>query len=106
MWDFNARYNGDPKVYEQGGQPAAVPTGYWIDFTGLARAYGWERLPALVNWLTYFSAARFNQFVMSEGLDWQSALFELYPPEAVATATPPVQPPVSPTAAGPLPTSP
>lgn len=83
-WDLDARYNGDPKVYEQGGQLGPTPGGYWIDFTELARCYGWQRLPALVSWITYYPAARFNQFVMAEDLDWSSAMAEVYPPEALS----------------------
>ncbi len=83
-WDLDARFNGDAKVYEQGGQLAAIPEGYWVDFTELAGRYGWERQPALINWLTYYPAARFNQFVHREGLDWASAMAELYPPEALS----------------------
>ncbi|MDZ4185370.1 MAG: hypothetical protein U1D97_10380, partial [Desulfuromonadales bacterium] len=87
-WDISARYAGNPQAYEQGGRLASVPDGYWVDFTELAQRYGWVRLPALVNWRTYFQAARFNQFVLNEGLDWNAALQEIYPPEALATATP------------------
>ncbi|HBX70058.1 MAG TPA: hypothetical protein DEH25_11955 [Chloroflexi bacterium] len=88
-WDFNARYSGLPRPYEQGGMLAeTVPTGYWVDMTWLAAAYDWEVLPALANWRTLYSAARFNQFVKTDGLDWKSAMLELYPPEALQTATP------------------
>jgi TolB protein len=85
-WDLDARYNGDAKVYEQGGQLAEIPQGYWIDFTELAGRYGWERQPALVNWLTYYPATRFNQFVLRGGLDWSAAMAELYPPEALSAS--------------------
>ena len=54
-WDLNARYELDPVTYEAGGKYAAVPAGYWIDFTALAQAYGWERLPALPNWRNYYA---------------------------------------------------
>ncbi|HXD11326.1 MAG TPA: DPP IV N-terminal domain-containing protein, partial [Anaerolineales bacterium] len=36
-WDLGARYNLDPKVYEQGGEYSEVPPGYWVDVTSLAR---------------------------------------------------------------------
>jgi len=88
-WNFDARYSGDPLPYEQGGALAeAVPSGYWVDMTALAAAYDWEALPALANWRTAYSAARFNQFVKTDGLDWKTAMLELYPPEALYTATP------------------
>lgn len=33
-WNFNARFEGDPLLYEQGGYIGeVVPAGYWIDFT-------------------------------------------------------------------------
>lgn len=101
-WNLDARNNGDPQTYEQGGALDEIPQGYWIDFTELAGRYGWERLPALISWITYYPAARFNQFVMREGLDWRSAMAELYPPEAMQTPT------VAPTAAispSPMPTN-
>lgn len=86
-WDLSARFNGDPDSYENGGIPSAVPQGYWVDFTEIARRYGWQRLPALSNWRTYYSATLFNTFIMNDGLDWDSAMAELYPSEALATVT-------------------
>jgi TolB protein len=87
-WDLNARYTGGSRAYEAGGRAGAVPSGYWIDFTELASRYGWERMPALNNWRTFYPAARFNQFILPAGLDWPSAMAEVYPPEALMTATP------------------
>ena len=88
-WDFNSRYNGDTTTYEQGGSvQASIPLGYWIDFTELARSYGWERLPALTTWRASYPAARFNEFAKTDGLDWQTAMLELYPPETMITPSP------------------
>lgn len=87
LWDLEARYNGDPRIYEQGGVAVPIPEGYWIDFTELASRYGWSRLPALINWRTYYPAARFNQFALSTGMDWQTAIQEIYPPEILQTPT-------------------
>lgn len=87
-WDISARYEGSPQAYERGGQLAPVAEGYWVDVTDIALRYGWERLPAMSNWRTYFPGTRFNQFVYSAGLDWYAAMAEIYPPEALATSTP------------------
>ena len=87
VWDINARFAGDPSAYERGGQVGDVLPGYWVDLTELAHQFGWERLPSRNNWRTYFPAIRFNQFVFREGLDWNTAMRELYPPEALATPT-------------------
>jgi TolB protein len=87
-WDFLARHSGDPWAYEQGGMREEIPAGYWLDFTRLAAAYGWGRQPALSTWRSAYSAARFNEYILAEGLDWFSAMLEIYPREALNTTTP------------------
>ncbi len=88
-WNFDARYSGIPLPYEQGGALAeTVPPGYWIDMTWIAAVVDWEILPAISNWRAVYTSARFNQFVKTDGLDWKTAMLEIYPPEALQTATP------------------
>lgn len=97
-WDFNARYSGDTVAYEQGGETLeGIPSGYWIDFTRLAASYGWQRLPALTDWRAAYASARFNEFIFTSGLDWHSAMLELYPPEVLVTPSPVVPPTRTPT---------
>ncbi len=97
-WDLNARYSGDPQIYEQGGSLAgSIPGGYWLDFTNMAASYGWERLPALINWRTFYPGIRFNQFVLKDGLDWQTAMLQIYPREILITPTPVLPPSPTPT---------
>lgn len=88
-WDFDARYRAEPGPYEQGGEVSgtALP-GYWVDMTDLAMAFGWQRMPALARWRSVYSDARFNEFVRTDGLDWQTAMLELYPQEVVISPTP------------------
>lgn len=86
-WSLDARYNGDPRTYEQGGAFIPIPNGYWVDFTELAGRFGWQPVPALQNWRTFYPAARFNQFVKTDGLDWNEAMAQFYPPEALQTPT-------------------
>jgi TolB protein len=95
-WNLSARYELDPRKYEQGGEYALVPAGYWADITALANAYGWERLPALPNWRTYYAGTRFTEFALTGGLDWYSAMRELYPPEALITPTRILPPTITP----------
>ena len=88
-WDFDARFQGSGIAYDQGGRMKSnIPGGYYLDFTQLARDYGFERLPALANWRTYYHGARFHEFVYRAGLDWQQAMLQLYPAEALITPTP------------------
>jgi TolB protein len=102
-WDLSARYNLDPKVYEQGGKYSDVPGGYWVDVTSLAVQYGWERVPALPNWRTYYRGARFTEFALTSGETWYTAMLELYPPEVLVTPTRLLPPTITPTRT-PLPT--
>lgn len=95
-WDLNARYNGDPKAYEAGGAITST-SGYWIDFTALAASYGWERVPSLSNWRTFYSGIRFNEYVQLDDLTWQGAMMKIYPPEAMLTLTPVMPPTITPT---------
>lgn len=87
-WDFDARYQSNQESYELGGARFEnLPIGYWADFSEMARAFGWERLPALPTWQSSFPAARFGEFVLSGRQDWRSAMLELYPGEALVTPT-------------------
>jgi TolB protein len=97
-WDFTTRYSGTPQAYENGGALApTIPSGYWIDFTRLAAAYGWHRLPALSSWRQAFSVAQYNKFAFTENLDWFSAMLQIYPRAALNTYTPVPSPTNTPT---------
>jgi len=88
-WEFNARYRAEIDSYEQGGALAeGVQPGYWIDMTQLAASYGWKRLPSLQTWQSVLSAARFNEFVRTDDLEWIIAMMELYPEEVLLSPTP------------------
>jgi TolB protein len=96
-WDLSARYNLDPQIYEQGGTYSEVPPGYWVDITSLAAQYGWERVPALPNWRTFYAGARFTEFALTGGLDWHTAMLQLYPPDVLLTPTRLLPPTLTPT---------
>ncbi|HKZ55292.1 MAG TPA: hypothetical protein VJ123_07420 [Anaerolineales bacterium] len=88
-WEFRTRFTGDPSAYDAGGTlKEVIPSGYFVDFTALAAAYGFDRLPALPGWRTYFLGARFNEFALTDELDWTSAMLEIYPPSSIVTPTP------------------
>jgi TolB protein len=96
-WDFDAR-TGSSQAYENGGALMdSIPEGYWVDLTSLASEYGWDRLPALTNWRTYYAGAHFNELAYIQGTDWYSAMLELYPPEALMTPTVVIPPTRTPT---------
>ena len=83
VWDFKSRSSGKLLAYENGGEVVSAPSGYWVDFTELASRLGWERLPSLNNWRSYFPGILFNTFILRQGLSWQEALLDLYPQEQV-----------------------
>ncbi len=92
-WNFLSRYENDTSAYEAGGKlETETPAGYWFDFTAFAERYGWRREPALTNWLTDYSAARFNEFANTGDLDWRQAMLEIYPPEVFLTPSPVLPP--------------
>ena len=96
-WNLRARYNLDPQAYEQGGEYSDVPSGYWVDITSLANQYGWERVPALSNWRTFYRGARFTEFALTDHLDWYTAMLQLYPPDILVTPTRLLPPTLTPT---------
>ncbi len=102
-WNLTARFQGDPLAYERGGALEAVPAGYWVDFTRMASAYGWQRMPALSSWRVAYSGARYNEFVLTDGYDWMSAMLEIYPQAALNTPTPVSSPTPTPTVTNTLP---
>jgi TolB protein len=96
-WDFSARTTSS-SAYENGGQlMSSIPAGYWLDLTALAAQYGWERLPALTNWRTYYAGARLNELAFIQGLDWRTAMLQIYPPDVLVTPTIVIPPTRTPT---------
>jgi len=88
-WNLGARYSGTESDYQAGGEPAeSLPDDTWLDFTTLAADYGFERVPALNNWRSYYQGALFNLFVYRQGLTWEEAMRQLYSPEELATIMP------------------
>ncbi len=88
-WDFEARYIADPVAYDLGGaEKTDIPEGYYIDFTELARSFGFERVPAMSGWRRFLGGARFTEFAAVDGLSWEDAMEQIYPPQAILTPTP------------------
>ncbi|MEW5986749.1 MAG: hypothetical protein AB1791_08960 [Chloroflexota bacterium] len=81
-WDFRARYGANATDYDQGGRlRAAIPAGYYVDFTALAAYYGWQRLAAAGDWRTFFPGIQYWHFENRQGLTWEEAMLELYTAE-------------------------
>lgn len=92
-WDFDARTSGTPSAFDSGGQfYTEIPTGYYIDFTQLAAEFGFARIPADPEWKTYYFGIHYWEFVCADGLDWFSAMGEMYPTTAFLTPTASITP--------------
>jgi TolB protein len=97
-WNLAARYSGRPEPYDAGGEWFNVmPPGYFVDFTALAEDYGWTRVPAESNWRLFYPGILYWRFEHRDGLDWLSAMREVYTAAEVATQTPVPSPTNTPT---------
>lgn len=82
-WDFSARARVNI-AWGQGGFEKPQQYGYYVDFTELARVYGWERISSHddpdFNWRTNKLAIEYWHHQKSAGLRWYEAMRELYAP--------------------------
>jgi TolB protein len=86
-WDFEARYGGDIDAYNAGGRLRdAIPAGYYVDFTQMALIYGWTRTPSDLAWRSTWSSILFWQYEKHDGIDWWTAMLELYAEDALNAA--------------------
>ncbi len=80
-WDFSyrARWVIAPG---EGGIKKTVPNGFYVDFTELAREYGWERISSqnseAFDWRTNKIGAEYWHYQNSLGLNWYQAMREIY----------------------------
>lgn len=88
-WDWTQQARWQIAPY-QGGVKKPIPIGYYVDFTELARAYGWERISsyddATLSWKTNAAGMEFWHYQRTDGLVWYAALRELYPRQTLARA--------------------
>ncbi len=89
-WDMSneARWTLAP---HEGGVQKSIPTGYYVDFTELARRYGWERISsydddATLSWKENKLGSEYWHFQRTDGLTWYAALKELYSDQTLAEA--------------------
>lgn len=80
-WDFSfrARWVVAPG---EGGVRKSMAYGFYVDFTELARQYGWERISSVegddLDWKTNKLGAEYWHYQKQHGLDWYQAMREVY----------------------------
>ncbi len=66
----------------EGGTFKPVPYGFYVDFTELARQYGWERISSQASedfdWKTNKIGAEYWHYQKMQGLNWYRAIREVY----------------------------
>lgn len=84
-WTYTARWTLAP---HQGGVRKAIPAGYYVDFTELAREYGWERISSFnddtLSWKENINGLEFWHYQKTDGLTWYAALRELHSEQVLA----------------------
>jgi len=77
----------EPEAYEQGGRLKPIPEGYYVDFTEMAKRFGWERIATYTtedyNWLQHTLRTEYWHYQYMEGLRWYEAMLEIYPEETL-----------------------
>jgi TolB protein len=85
-WTYRARWTLAP---HEGGVPKAIPTGYYVDFTELAREYGWNRISSYddptLSWKENNLGMEFWHFQKNDGKVWYAAENELYSSDTLAS---------------------
>lgn len=95
-WDFSARSSGSVEAYEQGGRYYdEIPSGYYVNFTDIARVYGWHPVTSHQTWRANWSGVLYWQYEKHDGLTWYTAMQQLYEDYELEAAFPePTQAPV------------
>ncbi len=81
-WDYSYRARAE-LAPDQGGIEKPMLHGYYVDFTALAREYGWTRISSWhdddFSWTWHFKAFEYWHYQKTEGLPWYAAMQEVYP---------------------------
>ena len=77
----------EPEAYEAGGRPTSIPSGYYEDFTAIARRHGWNRITAFeeedYDWRWDSIGLEYWHYQNTAGLTWYQAMQQIYPEETL-----------------------
>ncbi|CAG0929984.1 Tol-Pal system protein TolB [Thermoflexales bacterium] len=68
---------------EGGRLMETIPPGYYVDFTTLAKDYGWNRVRAIWRWRSYYPDVEWWHFQKTDGLPWWDAMEQVYTEEDI-----------------------
>jgi TolB protein len=89
-WDLSARDDGGRAEVEGGAPVERMPSGYYVDFTALARDYGWERVPSLWRWRHFWPDILWWEYRKNSDLTWWPCMLEIFEPEEIEAAFGPI----------------
>jgi TolB protein len=89
-WDLHARDEGGRAEVDGGVPMERIPPGYYVDFTALARDYGWERVPSLWRWRHFWPDILWWEYRKTGDLTWWSCMLEVFAPEEIEAAFGPI----------------
>lgn len=80
-WDYSYRARAEIAP-DQGGIEKPMLYGYYLDFTALAREYGWNRISSWddedFSWTWHFKAFEYWHYQKTDGMPWYTAMQEVY----------------------------
>jgi TolB protein len=80
---FNLDPGQEPEAYAAGGKPDAIPAGYYLDLTRLAKRHGWHRIASYeeadFDWKSDSVGREFWHYERTDGLSWWEAMGQVYP---------------------------
>jgi TolB protein len=83
-WDLSREARNEIAP-EKGGTYAYIPRGYYVDFTALAREYGWWRISAHdaedFSWTWHFKALEYWHYQKRDNWEWYQAMLQVYSQE-------------------------
>lgn len=73
----------EPQAYAAGGKRLAIPAGYYVDVTAIARRHGWDRIATYAiegdyDWHTSSNGTEYWHYERSDGLLWWDAMQQIY----------------------------
>ncbi len=88
-WDLKARQSGGLAAVD-GGILQQPPAGYYVDFTALARDYGWNRVASSWRWRHFWADVRWAEYQQAGDLTWWDCMLEVFEPAEVEAAFGPI----------------
>ncbi|MFW6082909.1 MAG: TolB family protein, partial [Chloroflexota bacterium] len=89
-WDLLARERGGRPAVDGGVHSDQVLAGYYVDFTALAREYGWERTPSMWRWRHFWPDILWWEYRKTDSLSWWECMVSVLEPSQVESTFGPI----------------